>query len=128
RRAQQSAGRDRRPEDHDSRRQPLRRRRRALEQRLLLGGRPRAHAELRAGRVKPGKVNPNVMGLDDEVKNSTFTDKFKAAYPDRFVDCYIAEQNMAGAALGLASEGKIPFASTFACFLSRAFDQIRMAG
>jgi transketolase len=68
------------------------------------------------------------MGPRREVKNSTFTDKFKAAYPDRFVDCYIAEQNMAGVALGLASEGKIPFASTFACFLTRAFDQIRMAG
>jgi len=81
-----------------------------------------------AALVKLGKVNPNVMGLDAEVKNSTFTDKFKAAYPDRFVDCYIAEQNMAGVALGLASEGKIPFASTFACFLTRAFDQIRMAG
>jgi transketolase len=81
-----------------------------------------------AALVKLGKVNPNVMALDAEVKNSTFTDKFKAAYPDRFVDCYIAEQNMAGVALGLASEGKIPFASTFACFLTRAFDQIRMAG
>jgi transketolase len=78
--------------------------------------------------VKLGKINPNVVALDAEVKNSTFADKFKAAYPDRFVDCYIAEQNMAGVALGLASEGKIPFASTFACFLTRAFDQIRMAG
>ena len=47
--------------------------------------------------------------------------------PDRFVDCYIAEQNMVGVALGLATEGKIPFASTFACFLTRAFDFIRMA-
>jgi transketolase len=79
-----------------------------------------------AALVKLGKVSPDIMGLDAEVKNSTFTDKFRAAYPDRFVDCYIAEQNMAGVALGLASEGKIPFASTFACFLTRAFDQIRM--
>jgi transketolase len=78
--------------------------------------------------VKLGKICPDVVALDAEVKNSTFADKFKAAFPDRFVDCYIAEQNMAGAALGMASEGKIPFASTFACFLSRAFDQIRMAG
>ncbi|HYE98171.1 MAG TPA: transketolase [Planctomycetota bacterium] len=78
--------------------------------------------------VKLGKVCPAVVVLDAEVKNSTFAEKFKAAFPDRFVDCYIAEQNMAGVALGMASEGKIPFASTFACFLSRAFDQIRMAG
>lgn len=77
--------------------------------------------------VKLGKVNPDVVALDAEVKNSTFADKFKAAFPGRFVDCYIAEQNMAGVALGLASEGKIPFASTFACFLTRAFDQVRMA-
>jgi transketolase len=78
--------------------------------------------------VKLGKVSPDVVVLDAEVKNSTFADKFRAAFPDRFVDCYIAEQNMAGVALGLAVEGKIPFASTFACFLTRAFDQIRMAG
>jgi transketolase len=78
--------------------------------------------------VKLGKVCPAVVVLDAEVKNSTFAEKFKNAFPDRFVECFIAEQNMAGAALGLAVEGKIPFASTFACFLSRAFDQIRMAG
>src|SRR5207247_284734 len=54
--------------------------------------------------VKLGKVCPDVVALDAEVKNSTFADKFKAAYPERFVDCYIAEQNMAGVALGLASE------------------------
>ncbi len=78
--------------------------------------------------VKLGKVCADVVVLDAEVKNSTFAEKFKNACPDRFVECFIAEQNMAGAALGLAVEGKIPFASTFACFLSRAFDQIRMAG
>ena len=78
--------------------------------------------------VKLGKVCKDVVALDAEVKNSTFAEPFKNAYPDRFVECFIAEQNMAGAALGLASEGKIPFSSTFACFLSRAYDQIRMAG
>jgi transketolase len=78
--------------------------------------------------AKLGKVCPDVVVLDAEVKNSTFADKFKAPFPNRFVDCYIAEQNMAGVALGLASEGKIPFSSTFACFLTRAFDQIRMSG
>jgi len=81
-----------------------------------------------AALVKLGKVSSDVVVLDAEVKNSTFAEKFKDAFPDRFVECYIAEQNMAGAALGLATEGKIAFASTFACFLSRAFDQIRMAG
>jgi transketolase len=78
--------------------------------------------------VKLGQVSPDVVVLDAEVKNSTFAEKFKNAFPDRFVECFIAEQNMAGVALGLAVEGKIPFASTFACFLTRAFDQIRMAG
>ncbi|HLY12425.1 MAG TPA: transketolase [Planctomycetota bacterium] len=77
--------------------------------------------------AKLGKVCPDVVALDAEVKNSTFSDKFKAAFPDRFFECYIAEQNMAGVALGLASEGKIAYASTFACFLTRAFDQIRMS-
>jgi transketolase len=81
-----------------------------------------------AALVKLGKICPQVVVLDAEVKNSTFAEKFKNAYPDRFVECFIAEQNMAGVALGLAVEGKIPFSSTFACFLSRAFDQIRMAG
>lgn len=81
-----------------------------------------------AALVKLGRVCPEVVVLDADVKNSTFSEKFKAAFPDRFVDCFIAEQNMAGAALGLAAEDKIPFASTFACFMTRAFDQIRMAG
>ena len=81
-----------------------------------------------AALVKLGKLSGDVVVLDAEVKNSTFAEKFKKEFPDRFVECYIAEQNMAGAALGLAGTGKIPFASTFACFLSRAYDQIRMAG
>jgi len=51
-----------------------------------------------------------------------------AAFPERFVECFIAEQNMIGAAVGLATRGKIPFASSFACFLMRAYDFIRMAG
>ncbi len=77
--------------------------------------------------VKLGKVSPEIMALDGDTKNSTFSEKFKNAHPDRFVECFIAEQNMAGVALGLAVEGKVPFASTFACFLSRAYDQIRMS-
>lgn len=75
-----------------------------------------------------GKLNPAVVALDGDVKNSTYAEKFMEACPDRFFEAFIAEQNMAGMAVGLASAGKIPFASTFACFLTRAFDQIRMAG
>jgi len=77
--------------------------------------------------AKLGRINPDVVVLDGDVKNSTFAEKFKAVRPDRFVESYIAEQNMVGVALGLAADGKIPFASTFAAFLTRAHDQIRMA-
>ena len=74
-----------------------------------------------------GSVNPLVVGLDADVKNSTYTDKFGKKFPDRFFENFIAEQNMVGAAAGLAACGKIPFAATFACFLTRAYDFIRMA-
>jgi len=76
---------------------------------------------------KLGKINPDVVVLDGDTKNSTFSQEFLKEFPDRFVECYIAEQNMVGAAVGLGAMGKIPFASTFACFLTRAYDQIRMA-
>jgi transketolase len=64
--------------------------------------------------------------LDAEVSNSTYAEVFHQAYPERFFEMYIAEQNMVGAAQGLARRGKIPFVSSFAAFLTRAFDQIRM--
>ena len=80
-----------------------------------------------AALAKLGKANPAVVALDGDTKNSTYSNKFLAEYPDRFVECFIAEQNMVGAAVGLGAMGKIPFASTFACFLTRAYDQIRMA-
>ena len=70
---------------------------------------------------------PNIISLDGEVSNSTGAQHFKEEYPSRFFEMYIAEQNMAGAALGLSCRGKIPFVSTFAAFFSRAFDQIRMS-
>ncbi len=70
---------------------------------------------------------PEVVALDGDTKNSTFSEHFKDRAPERFAESYIAEQNMVGAALGMATEGKIPFASTFACFLSRGYDFIRMA-
>jgi transketolase len=70
---------------------------------------------------------PNMVVLDAEVSNSTYSELFKAKYPDRFFEMYIAEQNMIGAALGLSLRGNVPFVSTFAAFLTRAFDQIRMS-
>ncbi len=74
-----------------------------------------------------GAANPNVVVLDGEVSNSTFAEIFKKAYPDRFFEMYIAEQQMVSAAQGMAARGKVAFASTFAAFLARAYDQIRMA-
>ena len=77
--------------------------------------------------AKLGRMHPDVVVLDGDTKNSTFSEKFKASKPERFVEAHIAEQNMVGVALGLAADGKVPFASTFAAFLTRAYDQIRMA-
>ncbi len=70
---------------------------------------------------------PDIVVLDAEVSNSTYSEIFKEAYPDRFFEMYIAEQNMVGTALGFSRRGKIPFISTFAAFFTRAFDQIRMS-
>lgn len=70
---------------------------------------------------------PELISLDGEVSNSTRAAFFKDAHPERFFEMYIAEQNMVGAALGLSMRGKIPFVSSFAAFLTRAFDQIRMS-
>jgi len=75
-----------------------------------------------------GAVDSRIVTLDADVKNSTFSDRFEKAFPDRFYEMFIAEQNMVGAAMGLAARGAVPFASTFACFLTRAADFIRMAG
>ena len=77
--------------------------------------------------VHLGEANPLVVALDADVKNSTFTDKFGQRFPTRFFENFIAEQNMVGAATGLAACGKVPFAATFACFLTRAYDFIRMS-
>src|SRR4029077_15701454 len=74
-----------------------------------------------------GAVNPLVAGLDADVKNSTYTDKFGKKFPNRFFENFIAEQNMLGTAAGLAACGKIPFVATFAAFYTRAYDFIRMA-
>lgn len=79
------------------------------------------------GLARLGRVNPRVVALDGDCKNSTYSETFRNEFPDRFIECYIAEQNMVGVAAGLASVGKVPFASSFACFLTRAYDFIRMA-
>jgi transketolase len=70
----------------------------------------------------------DVVALDGEVSNSTHADEFKNAYPERFFEMFIAEQQMVASAVGLSVRGYIPFASTFAAFFSRAYDFIRMAG
>ena len=73
------------------------------------------------------KADARVVALDGDVKNSTFTQDLEAVAPERFFQSFIAEQTMVGAAMGLAARGKIPFAATFACFLTRAYDFMRMA-
>ncbi|MFP4087102.1 MAG: transketolase [Desulfobacteraceae bacterium] len=70
---------------------------------------------------------PNVVCLDAEVSNSTKSATFEKSYPARFFEMYVAEQNMVGVALGLATRNKHPFVSTFAAFFTRAFDQVRMS-
>jgi len=75
-----------------------------------------------------GGVDERIVALDGDTKNSTYADRFFKKFPARFTECFIAEQNMVGVATGFSTRGKVPFASTFACFFSRAYDQIRMAG
>ena len=74
-----------------------------------------------------GAADPRVVALDADVKNSTYALDFAVAYPERYFEARIAEQNMISAAAGLSSGGKLAFASTFGRFLERAFDQIEMA-
>jgi transketolase len=74
-----------------------------------------------------GAARPDVVALDGEVSNSTHAEEFAHAFPERFFEMYIAEQQMIAAAVGLSVRGWTPFASTFAAFFSRAYDFIRMA-
>jgi transketolase len=76
--------------------------------------------------VALGARNPRVVALDAEVSNSTFAEEFAKAYPERYVEMFIAEQQMIAAATGLNTRGYTTFASTFAAFLTRAYDFIRM--
>ncbi|MEV0717397.1 transketolase [Asanoa sp. NPDC050611] len=74
-----------------------------------------------------GGGHPRIVALDGEVGNSTYSEEFAKAFGDRFFEMYIAEQQMVAAAVGLSVRRYVPFASTFAAFLSRAYDFIRMA-
>ncbi|CAH0730806.1 unnamed protein product, partial [Brenthis ino] len=79
------------------------------------------------GLRKIADTNMRVIALDGDTKNSTFSDKLRNAYPDRFVECFIAEQTLVGVATGAACRDRaVVFASTFAAFFTRTFDQIRM--
>jgi transketolase len=75
-----------------------------------------------------GETDQRLVALDGDTKNSTYADKFFKKFPARSIECFIAEQNMVGVATGFGARGKVPFASTFACFFTRAYDQIRVAG
>uniref|UniRef100_A0A671VXE2 Transketolase n=1 Tax=Sparus aurata TaxID=8175 RepID=A0A671VXE2_SPAAU len=78
--------------------------------------------------AKLGRYNDHVVALDGDTKNSTFSELFKNEHPNRYVECYIAEQNMVSVAIGCAVRDRnVVFASTFATFFSRAYDQLRMA-
>lgn len=74
-----------------------------------------------------GKAQPDVVVLDAEVSNSTYAEDFAEAYPERYFEMFIAEQQMVAAAVGLQVRKYKPFASTFAAFLTRAYDFVRMA-
>lgn len=77
--------------------------------------------------VQLGNTEPRLVVLDSDLSRSTRTEWFKDAFPERFINCGIAEQNMIGVAAGLALSGWIPVATTYAIFIGRAFDQIRQA-
>lgn len=77
--------------------------------------------------AKIAATNTRVIALDGDTKNSTYSDRLKKVYPDRYIECYIAEQNLVGVAIGAACRDRtVAFVSTFATFFTRAFDQIRM--
>src|SRR5579871_4514901 len=77
--------------------------------------------------VELGRANPNVVVLDADLSKSTMTAGFAKEWPDRFFECGIAEANMMAIGAGLASSGKIPFASSFSCFaINKGFEQLRV--
>ena len=81
-----------------------------------------------AALVRLGEADPRINAMDGDTKNSTFAEKFFKKFPERSTECFIAEQNLVAVAVGYATRGHVPFASTFATFFTRAADQIRVAG
>ena len=81
-----------------------------------------------AALVRLGEADPRINAMDGDTKNSTFAEKFFKKFPERSTECFIAEQNLVAVAVGFATRGHVPFASTFATFFTRAADQIRVAG
>ena len=77
--------------------------------------------------VALGNARGDVVAIDGEVGNSTYSEEFKEAFPERYVQAYIAEQQLLSYAVGFQVRGWRPFAATFAAFLSRAYDFVRMA-
>jgi transketolase len=80
-----------------------------------------------AALARLGAVDARIVAIDGDTKNSTYAELFLKAHPERYLEGFIAEQNMIGAGVGLAAGGRVPFVSSFACFLTRGFDHIRMA-
>jgi len=78
--------------------------------------------------VRLGGADVRTVALDGDTKNSTYAEKFFKQFPDRSIECFIAEQNLVAVAIGFSTRGHVPFASTFATFFTRAADQIRVAG
>ncbi|HVP12656.1 MAG TPA: transketolase [Phycisphaerae bacterium] len=74
-----------------------------------------------------GAADERIVALDGDVRNSTYSEMFAKKYPGRFAECKIAEQNIVSTAVGLAAAGFVPFVSTFAKFVARAYDQLEMA-
>jgi transketolase len=91
------------------------------------GGTVATRAAFGEALVAIGSARDDLVVLDGEVSNSTGTGEFAKAYPQRFFECYIAEQQMVAAALGMQARGLVPFAATFAAFFTRAYDFVRMA-
>ncbi|MGN6175733.1 MAG: transketolase [Streptosporangiaceae bacterium] len=100
---------------------------RASLPRYELGAKVATRAAFGDALAAVGAAREDVVVLDGEVSDSTRTEAFADKYPDRFFECYIAEQQMVAAALGMQARGLVPFAATFAAFFTRAFDFVRMA-
>lgn len=114
-------------QEKDNEKQTIRNKEYARVGSYKIGDRVATRDAYGAALVALGAQREDVIVLDAETSNATRAEAFGKKYPERFFEMFIAEQNMVGAAVGLARRGKHPFVSTFAAFLMRAADQIRMA-